>query len=179
MIPDPGGLQTYLNGRTTYDWYETFAIQQPGVGWTTFATNGNPPVRRGRMRSVLGREVATCEFAILCGAASGLMSSAMSGAWDGAPIVVNRVFNGSIVLERFRGYVSDVRPTASTIEVVAKSLLAELTTKVPIRSFSTYCPYVFGASGSCDSTSPTPCDQTRGTCTGSFGGFVTIPSSVP
>jgi hypothetical protein len=170
MLTDPGGLQTYLNGTVSWNMYETFDING-----TVFSTRGTPPVKRGQLRAALGNEVATCSFTILCGAGSAHLATALSGAWDGVPLTVNRIFNGNITLPRFKGVVSDVRPSSGQIEIVGRSFLAELKKKVPGRVFGTLCPYVFEDA---DCGTPTgPCEHSVTTCTsGNFGGFTTIPA---
>jgi len=170
MIPDPGGLQAFLDGTNHHDAYEEFDID--GV---TYSTRGTPPVRRGTLRSSLGAEVATVEFTILCGGGSSLLTAAMAGDLDGVPLVVRRVFVGGGSLVRFTGVVSDVRPTSVDVTIIGRSLIAEMTRKVPRRTFSTSCPWVFG-SAECGSAETTPCDHTFATCTGTYGGFVTIPA---
>lgn len=167
MLAD-SGVQTYLNSSNNWDCLETFSI-----GGETFSTRGTPPVKRGILRNTLGSEVATCTFTILCGTDNtGPIATAISGAWDGAEVVVTRVFAGASLV-RFRGYVADVRPTSTSVEVSAKSILLELKKKVPGRQYGTLCPYIRGdadcGAGACT-------DHTATTCTtGNFGGFATIP----
>jgi hypothetical protein len=169
MLTDPGGLQTFLNGRVDYDCYETFQIAS-----TTFSTRGSPPVRRGVLRSTLGDEVATCSFTILCGGGSSHLATAKAGTWDGADLVVSRVFVGGATLVRFRGVVADVRPSSTKIEIAGKSLLIELKKKIPARTFGSYCPYIWH-DADCG-TPATACEHSVTTCvTGNFGGFTTIP----
>lgn len=171
MLPDTGGLQSYLDGRNTYDCYESFTI-----GGDEFTTRGTPPVRRGTLRNALGREVATCEFTILCGGGSDLFATALGGTWDGAALTVARVY-GTGSVTRFRGYVAEVRCDSTSITIVGKSLIPELNRKVQSREYSTLCPWVYG-SEECGG-SGNPCDHTIGGCTsaGHFGGFVSIPSN--
>ena len=170
MLADTG-VQAYLNGTNNWDCYETFDI-----GGTTFSTRGDPPVKRGILRNSLGDEVATCSFTILCGGGSGLIATALSGAWDNQPLTVTRVFSGGSIV-RFSGFVADVRPSSTQIEVVGKSLLLELKAKVPGRHYGTLCPYIWGDA---DCGSPGgPCEHSVTTCTsGNFGGFSTIPPEV-
>jgi hypothetical protein len=181
MLVDPGGLQAYLNANSTYDVYESFSID--GEVFTTRGAGGNPPVRRGSIRASLGTEVATCDFTILCGGGSPYLGMALGGDWDGVPLIVSRVFvrsvGGNLTVVRFNGYVADVRPSSTYIDITGKSLLIELKKKIPGRTFSSLCPYVYNVA---PCVSPTAqCDYSVDTCTSAtggvsnFGGFVNIP----
>ena len=86
---------------------------------------GPPGIMHGGLVTTLGDEIATCSFTILCGGGSAHLATAMAGTWDAAELTVSRVFPAA-TLVRFRGFVADVRPSATQIEIVGKSLLMEL-----------------------------------------------------
>lgn len=119
------------------------------VGASTFSARG-PLIRRSRVRAALGLQVDTLELTINAGPGhlldgSPLTAAAVSGALDGASVLLERAFLadwaqpavGTLVL--FSGQVSDVSGTRTETQLTVKSALELLNIKMPRNIYQPSC----------------------------------------
>lgn len=130
----------------------TTADKNIAVGANTFSAKG-PLITRGQVRLVRGLEVDTLDLNIMAkydNAAHTIdgepfISSSMSGALDGAEVLLERAFLsdwalapvGTIVL--FSGCVSDVSGTGTKVRITVKSDLELLNVNLPRNLYQASC----------------------------------------
>lgn len=119
------------------------------TGGTTFNARG-PLIRRGKVRTVLGLEVDTLDLTVMADATHTIdgvpfVAAALSGALDGATVLLQRAFLtawteppvGAVVL--FSGRVSDVSGSRTEVRIVVKSDIELLNIKLPRNLYQASC----------------------------------------
>lgn len=180
MKSAPGALITLLNSAnkflmadlytitlfdgTVYYWTSAdTAIVYPPAGQSySCAVEGGttvPLIKRGATKTILGLEVDDLEIVLSQGGGQVLLGgiplsmAAANGVFDGANVIVTRVFMatwgdttpGGVVL--FSGAVAHVEPTSTTVKLTLKSDLDQLLVAMPRNLFSPACTHALFDAG--------------------------------
>jgi len=154
---------TLFDGTVLYWTSADTAIVYPPAGQSyacaTEAGTTVPLVKRGPTKTIVGLEVDELEITLSQGAGQVLLGglplsrAAANGIFDGANIVVTRVFMatwgdttpGGVVL--FSGAVASVEPTSTTVKLNLKSDLDQLLVAMPRNLFSPACTHALFDAG--------------------------------
>lgn len=168
MRPASGSLITLLNSLNVYQAADLLTISfwdstvlrltscdmDLVVGANTFlhgSDNGSTPTfKRGKTRLVVGLEVDSLDVVLNCGSTallngSKMVLAAINGAFDGATVLLERVFMptwgdtsyGTVIL--FEGSVAGVRPSNTKVQLTVKSELETLNVAMPRNCFTPSC----------------------------------------
>jgi len=168
----PGTLVTLLNSTNTFliaDLYAITLFDGTALYWTSADSNLSyggqtytcpveggttvPTITRGKTRTVLGLEVD--ELDVTLGQGGGIIQyagiplseAALNGVFDGATVVLTRVFMavwgdtspGGVVL--FSGTIAKVDPSSTMVRLTARSDLDKLLVQMPRNLFSPACTH--------------------------------------
>lgn len=146
-----------LAGGTIYRW--TSYGEDITTGGNTYTAGGTgtvPLIGRGTIRDTVGLDPADLDVTLYCGSSAQLggvllPAAAATGALDWATVELSRAYMSAPgvvegTLSRFRGQVSEVQPTSTTVRLTVRSDLEALNQVLPRNLYSEKCSHaVFDA----------------------------------